>query len=158
MAPLGWRGPSAREEATITANRIDRAELARLMAAMAEDLAMVVPFLAAYGGRLAGLVRRHLRELGRGDLAADPDTVQGLVLDVGLFLRDHAGSWRPDGALPWTWAWSAIRAIVVEEIGHARADVELERLDDGWAPPPSSACAPTTSARSTVGCGPGCRH
>ena len=107
------------------------------MAAMADDVAMVVPFLAAYGQRLAGVVRRHLRELGRGDLATDPDMVQGLALDVALFLRDQAGSWRPEGALPWTWAWSAIRAIVVESIGHARADVELERLDDGWGPPAS---------------------
>jgi hypothetical protein len=107
------------------------------MAAMADDVAMVVPFLAAYGGRLAGVVRRHLRELGRAELAGDPDTVQGLVLDVALWLRDHAGSWRPDGSLPWTWAWSAIRALVIEHIGHARADVELEGLDDQWVAPTS---------------------
>jgi hypothetical protein len=106
---------------------------------MVDDLAMVVPFLDAYGDRLAAVVRRHLRDLGRDDLARDDDTVYGLVVDVALLLRDHAGAWRPDGgALPWSWAWSGIRALVVEAAGHARADVELDRLGERTAAPISA--------------------
>jgi hypothetical protein len=108
---------------------IDHDELAKEMAALADDLAMVVPFIENHGDRLAGVVRHHLRTLNRGDLAADPDEVGGLVLDVAFFLQAHAGSWRPGGALPWNWAARGIAKLVADHIGHARADVELDRLD-----------------------------
>lgn len=141
--PPGTAGTIDGKEPVISENRLDRTELARLLAAMVDDPAMVVPFLDAYGERLAAVVRRHLRDLGRDDLARDGDTVEGLVVDVALLLRDHGGAWRPDGgALPWSWAWSGIRALVVEVAGHARADVELDRLAEGTPAP----VAPVTAA------------
>jgi len=114
---------------------IDLDALSRAMAALAVDRAQVVPFVGAYGGRLAGVVRRHLRDLGRADLAYDRDEVQGLVWDVALVLHDHAGGWRPGGALPWNWAAKPIRSNIASFIGHARADVDTEALADEAVPP-----------------------
>ena len=108
--------------------RIDRGELARSMARLADEVAMVVPFVADHGDRLADVVRRHLRDLGRPDLARDRDEVQGLVWDAALVLQANAGGWDPAGALPWTWAWRPIRSCVAAAIGHARADVEPDEL------------------------------
>jgi DNA-directed RNA polymerase specialized sigma24 family protein len=117
---------------------IDPDVLARDMAALAADRARVVPFVAAYGERLAAVARHHLGELGRRDLARDHDEVQGLVWDIALVIQSNAGAWRPGGALPWTWAYRPIRSAVAAFVGHARADVEVELLDD-VAPPATSA-------------------
>lgn len=110
-------------------SRTDRADLARSMARLAEDAAMIVPFVADHGDRLADVVRRHLWDLGRPDVARDGDEVQGLVWDAALVLRDNAAGWDPSGALPWTWAWRPIRSQVASAIGHARADVEPDELE-----------------------------
>jgi hypothetical protein len=107
---------------------IDRAALARDMAALAADRAQVVHFVEAYGDRLAGTVRSILRELGRGDLAGRDDEVSGLVWDAALAIWEHAGSWEAGGAMPWTWARKAIRSEVAAFIGHARADVDPDEL------------------------------
>ena len=98
------------------------------MAGLADDLAAAVPFVATYGDHLAHVVRRHLFDLGRPDLARDADEVAGLVWDAVLVLHDNAGSWDPAGALPWTWAWRPLRSCVAAAIGHARADVEPDAL------------------------------
>ena len=119
------------EDQTMT---IDLDALAGRMAALAADRARVVPFVEAYGDRLAGVVRRHLRELGRRDLAGDHDEVQGLVWEVALVIQDNASGWRPGGALPWTWAGRAIRSNIAKAIGHARADVDVEQLAERAAP------------------------
>lgn len=117
---------------------IDPDALARDMAALAADRARVVAFVAAHGDRLAVVARYHLGELGRRDLARDPDEVQGLVWDIALVIQAHAGAWRPDGALPWTWAYRPIRSAVAAHVGHARADVEIDQLDDVTPPPTPS--------------------
>jgi hypothetical protein len=116
---------------------LDHDELARLMGLMTDDQAMVVPFVQAFGDRLAGNVRYHLRQLNRRDLAADTDEVQGLVWDVALFLQERAGAWQPGVALPWNWARRGIAKVIVDAIGHARADVDIEMFD--LAPDESSA-------------------
>jgi hypothetical protein len=109
--------------------RIDHDELATLMADMADDVAKIVPFVQVHGDRLAGVVRHHLRQLNRRDLAADHDEVQGLVWEVALFLQQHAGAWQPGSALPWTWAKRGIAKRIADYIGHARADVDVDVLD-----------------------------
>ncbi|MCC5952869.1 MAG: hypothetical protein JJU45_12335 [Acidimicrobiia bacterium] len=108
---------------------IDHDELAAHMAAMAGDPTRVFDFLASFERELAGVVRRHLRDLGRGDLASDIEEVRGLVIDVAMLLSGAAGSWQPVGALPWNWASRAVRSLVAAAIGHARAEVDLDRLD-----------------------------
>ena len=119
---------------------IDHDEVAGLMDDMVHDPAMVVPFVQALGDRLAGAVRQHLRELGRSDLARDPDEVQGLVWDAALFLQARAAAWTPGGALPWNWGFRGIRKLIADAIGHARADVEVDHLD--LTPDASWAAAP----------------
>lgn len=108
---------------------IDRTALRAAMADLAVDDAAVIPFVQTYGDRLAALVRTTLIGFGRRDLAADPDEVAGLVWAVGFVLADRAAAWQPDGALPWTWARAAIRSRIARDIGHARADVEVDEVD-----------------------------
>jgi hypothetical protein len=100
------------------------------MADLAVDDAAVVPFVQAYGDRLAAVVCRILRDFGRRDLVRDDGEVAGLVWTAAFTIRDRAGSWKPGGAAPWSWAFPAIRAAVAREIGHARADVDVDRLID----------------------------
>ena len=109
---------------------IDRDEVARLMAQMAAgDPAAIFAFVAAFGGRLAGVVRRQLFAYGRRDMAADPHDIDFLVQSAALVLYDRAASWSPDGALPWTWAERAIRAEVVAYLGHPTVELDAERLE-----------------------------
>ena len=117
----------------------ERDDLAKAMAALVADEAMVVAFVATYGDRLANVVRKHLRELGRRDLTRDKAEVQGLVWDVALLLHDTGAAWDPAGALPWSWAHRPIRSRVALVIGHAQADIDPDRLDEqlaGTAAPP----------------------
>lgn len=114
---------------------IDPEVLRQDMEALAADPARVVPFVAAYGDRLAHVARHHLGELGRRDLAGDRDELQGLVWEIALVIQDNAAGWRPGGALPWTWAYRAIRSHVAAAIGHARAETDVDDLPDRAAPP-----------------------
>ena len=109
-------------------SRVDRDELARLRARLAADVRAVVPFVDAYGDRLSDVVRRHLRDLARVDVARDDDEVDGLVWDTAHVLHRNAAGWDPAGALPWTWAWRPIRSHIATSIGHARADLEPDDL------------------------------
>ena len=108
---------------------IDRTALRAAMADLAVDDATIVSFVRDYGDRLAAVVCATLTGFGRRDLARDPDEVGGLVWSVAFVLADRSASWDPDGALPWTWARAAIRSCIARDIGHARADVEVDALD-----------------------------
>ena len=95
----------------------ERAALAALMARMAAgDQAAVVEFIERYKAQLVGTVRRIVT-----DSHIDPwtmrDELEGLAIDAGFVIADAAGAWRADGALPWTWAYSAIRARVLAVFG-----------------------------------------
>ncbi|KAA0234306.1 MAG: hypothetical protein JJLCMIEE_02500 [Acidimicrobiales bacterium] len=118
---------------------IDREHLARSMAAMACDRAMIFPFIERYGDALERVVRRILFEFGRRDLAGDPDEVSGFVLDAAYVISQRAPGWDPaGGALPWYWAFRAIRHDIGVTIGNARVDLDLEEVDLG---PPAAACS-----------------
>jgi len=109
---------------------IDREHLARSMAAMATDRAMIFPFINDYGDALGRVVRRILFEFGRRDLLNDPDEVDSLVLDAAWVICQRAASWDPEGgALPWYWAMRAIRHDISVTIGNARLDVDIEDVD-----------------------------
>lgn len=118
---------------------IDRTHLARSMAAMAGDRAMIFPFLEHYGDDLERVVRRILFDFGRRDLANDPGEVAGFVLDAAFVICQRAPSWDPaGGALPWHWAMRAIRHDIGVTIGNARVDVDVEDVDLG---PPTARCS-----------------
>jgi hypothetical protein len=108
---------------------IDREHLAQLVADMTADPTKVVSFYEAYRLQLEAVVRRHLHRLDRRDLAVDPDEVGGLAIEAAFELQERARSWNPEGgALPWNWAANAIGSRIARYIGHARADVEIERV------------------------------
>ena len=109
---------------------VDRSDLARHMAELTSDRAMVVPFVETYRDNLRGVVRRILYGFGRLDLAEDTDEVSGLVWDVALVLQQRARAWDPSGgALPWYWASRAIRSEIARLIGHAHVDIDIEAVD-----------------------------
>lgn len=117
---------------------IDRVLLTRLMVAMATDRAQVVPFLDAFGDKLAGVVRGVLRDFGRRDLIRDDDEVHGLAIDAAFVIQSRAGSWDSDGAVPWNWARLAIRHEIAVNIGHALSDDDVdEHVEAGPAGPTS---------------------
>lgn len=91
--------------------------MARLAAG---DAAAVFTLAEHHGGRIANVIRRHLRECGVDAIAADD--LRGLVLDACMELRRVAPAWRPEGALPWWWAAGRIRGLVARWVGvHADA-------------------------------------
>ncbi len=109
----------------------DRDRLAELMARFAAgDLGALVPFIHSFGGALARVIRRHLTDLGRFDVASDRQQVDELVQETALDLAERAGSWDPAGALPWVWADRAIRRIVVRYVGHPSVELDPDRHDE----------------------------
>lgn len=109
----------------------ERVELERLMAAMADgDISVTLRFTELFGSRVAAVVRRHLRDLHRPDIADRREDVASLVNDAVLVIFDKAAGWSPDGgALPWVWADRAIRAAVVAAIGHPTVELDPRRHD-----------------------------
>jgi len=108
-----------------------------LMARLAAgDAAAVFALAEHHGGRIAGVVRRHLRACGVE--STTPEEVQGLVLDACMELLAVAPAWRPGGALPWWWAERRIRVLVARWVG-----VHADALDERWEgagladPPPA---------------------
>lgn len=100
-------------------------EVMRLVAG--GDRAAVVALYVEFGGRVLGVVRRHLRRLGVEHVGADD--LGGLVVDSCLAIADCASGWDPEGgAAPWTWAEHRIRRVVVEFVGQ-HAD-ELDEAAD----------------------------
>ena len=113
----------------------ERAALAALMARMAAgDQAAVVEFIERYMAQLVGTVRRIVTD-SHIDLWTVRDELEGLAIDAGFVIADAAGAWRADGALPWTWAYSAIRARVLAVFG-IPVDADGERdVADAAVPP-----------------------
>lgn len=116
---------------------VDPLPVAEIMARMAAgDRAAVFALNEHHGHRIAGAVRRHLRDCGVDRVT--PEDLRGLVLDSCMELLAVAHAWDPAGAQPWHWAWGRIRGVVAGWVGtHAdsyealRADVDVE------APPPA---------------------
>ncbi len=105
----------------------ERIELTNCMAEMASgDIDAFFRFREQWGARVAGVVKGMARSMGRSDVVSDPDELDGLVTDACLVLRDRAAGWSPDGALPWTWARSALWAEVYRFVGHR----QVELLDE----------------------------
>ena len=92
-------------------------QLVALMEAItAGDRAAVVTLYTEFGDRIAGSVRRRLRELGIYN--PGEQQVQDLVLDACFELEGCAKGWNPaGGALPWNWARLRINAMITRSVG-----------------------------------------
>ena len=113
----------------------ERAALADCMSKMAAgDAEAFFAFRERWGSRVGGMVKAMVRSMGRADVLADPDELDGLVTDACLVLRDRASGWSRDGALPWTWARPAIWAEVYRFVGHRQVEL-LEDLAPDEAGP-----------------------
>jgi len=91
--------------------------LAEIMGLLAGgDRAAAVMLYNEFGGRMAGGVRRRLRELGIH--TPGEQLVADLVMDACFELSDCASGWKPGGgALPWTWARRRIDAMIAKSVG-----------------------------------------
>ena len=115
----------------------DRSRVAELMARIVDgDDAAFFMLVSEFDSRVAYIVRQFVIDMGRRDILADEDELSGLVTDAWLVIRERAGGWSADGAMPWRWAHLAIRHRVSEAVGH-RTTPLME--DDGgeeaaWSP------------------------
>ena len=115
----------------------DRSRVAELMARIVDgDDAAFFMLVSEFDSRVAYIVRQFVTDMGRRDILADEDELSGLVTDAWLVIRERAGGWSADGAMPWRWAHLAIRHRVSEAVGH-RTTPLME--DDGveeaaWSP------------------------
>lgn len=110
-----------------------------MMRIAAGDHAAIFDLFDDYRVRLRATVRRHLRACGVD--APDPDDVDGLALEACLELASVATAWRPDGAMPWIWAGSRVRAVVVRHVGiHADSTDDRPTLVASIEAPRAAAC------------------
>jgi hypothetical protein len=94
----------------------DRERVAEVMAEVAAgESAAIFELHAEFAPSIEAAVRRALRDFGVDH--PEPDEVAGLVVEATLALGDSAGAWRPDGALPWWWAFKRIQQVVNRSLG-----------------------------------------
>ena len=111
----------------------DRERVAELMTRIVDgDEAALFTLVDEFDSRVAYNVRQIVTDMGRRDILADEDEMSGLVTEAWLVIRERAGGWSPDGAMPWRWAHLAIRHRVSEAVGH-RTTPLME--DDGVEEP-----------------------
>ena len=105
-----------------------------MMTGMAEgDPAFLFAFVDEFGVKVRWVVRGILTDMGRTDLVASADELDGLTLDACEVIFRRAPGWRPGGARPWTWAFKAIRAEVARSIGHRVVPLTGDEDLDGEA-------------------------
>jgi hypothetical protein len=91
-------------------------------------------------------LRRLLRaEARRIDVRIGDDDLFDLTLDAVIELRKLAGSWNPEGALPWVWARRRITALVHDHVG-----TFARPLDDAVAEPAAEPVAPLEEPRAVL--------
>ena len=90
--------------------------LKRLMAATAAgDHAAAFALRVTFDAELKAAVRRAAAEVGR---ALPSEEVEAVATDFCTWLIAHASAWRPDGALPWRWAWAHVTTEVRKNQGY----------------------------------------
>ncbi len=116
--------PHAPTHTTTPAPSIDPT-LEAIMTRLADGhMEAVAELLDRYGHRIRGVVRRIVKGTGRRDILDDQDEIDGLTIDAALVVVKYAGTWKPWGALPWTWAYRAIEEVVWSGIGHNTTELE----------------------------------
>ncbi|MGH9120288.1 MAG: hypothetical protein ACRD0A_21195 [Acidimicrobiales bacterium] len=95
-----------------------RERLNQIMAGIADgDGARLFDLWDEFGGDLRATMCAHARMRGHDRLTHG--ALDDLAGEAWLAMRGLAGSWRPDGALPWVWARARLAAIVDEVLGPA---------------------------------------
>ena len=123
----------------------DRSRVAELMARIVDgDDAAFSMLVSEFDSRVAYIVRQFVTDMGRRDILADEDELSGRVTDAWWVIRERAGGWSADGAMPWRWAHLAIRHRGSEAVGH-RTTPLME--DDGVE---EAAWSPTGKARAAI--------
>jgi hypothetical protein len=90
--------------------------LKKLMAAVAAgDRGAAFVLRVTFDAELKTAVRRAAVEVGR---ALPSDEVDAVATDFCTWLIAHASAWRPDGALPWRWAWAHLTTEVRKNQGY----------------------------------------
>ncbi|MBC8364687.1 MAG: hypothetical protein H8E59_06765 [Actinobacteria bacterium] len=115
----------------------DKKRVTDLMARIVEgDDAAFFTLVLEFNSRVAYNVLQIVTDMGRRDILADADEMSGLVTEAWLVVRERAGGWSPDGAMPWRWAHLAIRHRVSEAVGHRSSPLmEADGVEDAaWSP------------------------
>lgn len=106
--------------------------LADIMSSLAAgDMEALFDLTDGYGHRIRGVVRGIVRKTGRRDILDDADEVDGLTMEAVLIVVQNAGTWKPWGALPWSWAYRAIEKAVWDGIGHRVTELEEWHQGEG---------------------------
>ena len=110
----------------------DEVTVARLMAAIAAGNQPAIWALRELADvPIRSRVRGELRRLG---VRYDAEDLDGMVIDAVLAIADIAGSWRPGGAPPWSWAHHRVVGVVHRWVG-----TFADSLDDLGGGDPGSA-------------------
>ena len=129
-----------------------RQTLKRLMAAMAAgDRKAIFQLRFVFDAELRGAVRQAAAEVGR---RLPSDEVEAVATDFCTWLAEHAGAWRPDGALPWRWAWAHLTTEVRRNSGFwplALADPHEEEAAEEVVGAVDDPCLLETVARLAAG-------
>ena len=129
-----------------------RETLKRLMAAMAAgDRKAIFQLRFAFDAEIKGAVRQAATEVGR---RLPSDEVEAVATDFCTWLAEHAGAWRPDGALPWRWAWAHLTTEVRRNSGFwplALADPPEEEAAEELVGAVDDQCLLATAARLAAG-------
>ena len=126
-------------------------DLAEIMSRLADgDMDAMGDLKERFGHRIRGVVQRIVRKTGRRDILNDPDEIEGLTMDAILIVVGYAGTWKPWGALPWSWAYRAIEKAVWDGIGHRV--IELEEWHQGEGRVPASGPSSRGILIHDVGC------
>lgn len=108
----------------------ERARLEALMAAMADGQAdALFELLELHRAPIERQVRGILASLHRVDLVRSDDDVASMAVSAAFVLFARAAGWRPDGALPWVWAYRSIREEIVAQVGHPSVELDPTRFE-----------------------------
>ena len=134
-----------------------------LRAAVSEVMARIVAGERSAVWELHGLAEpwltRMLRaEARRIDLRIGDEDVFDLTLDAAVDLGKLAGSWNPDGALPWVWARRRVAALVHQHAGTFARELDEHHLALEAPPVTPPAPEPREVLRRVARTHPAARH
>ncbi len=104
------------------------------------------------------LTRMLRGEARRIDFRIGAEDIFDLTLDAAIDLGKLAGSWDPEGALPWVWARRRIAALVHDHIGTFADELDDTHLQLEAPPVTVSVAEPRVALRALAGHHPAARR